>query len=106
MQVEDRGTMKWVSLMLPEHVEMLKEVFLEYKEKPHLDEQKMMDIDRKLKYALYQNAVINITYYDAGIYESIEGRLKKLEQIHQYILIANEDGTRIPLNNIVDISLV
>ncbi|HLR43525.1 MAG TPA: YolD-like family protein [Pseudogracilibacillus sp.] len=106
MHVQDRGTMKWVSLMLPEHVEMLQEVFVEYKEKPYLDEQKMMDIDRKLKYALYQNAVIDITYYERGAYESIKGKLKKLEQFHQYILIANEDGTRIPLNNIIDITLV
>ncbi|GIP64468.1 hypothetical protein J32TS6_30230 [Virgibacillus pantothenticus] len=39
--VNDRVTIKWTSIMLPEHVEMLEEVWKEqeYKEKPILDEQ-------------------------------------------------------------------
>lgn len=60
MKIHDRGTMKWVSLMLPEHVEMLKTVFVERKEKPLLDEQKMVEIDRILKYAIEHEVAIEI----------------------------------------------
>ncbi|GGF28051.1 hypothetical protein GCM10010954_28930 [Halobacillus andaensis] len=37
----DRGTIKWTSLMLPEHVEMVQEIFKEQEreEKLQLDEQ-------------------------------------------------------------------
>src|SRR5699024_11303230 len=68
MKVKDRGTMRWVSLMLPEHVEMLNEVFIEYKEKPVLDEQKMSEIDRTLKYASKHRAPLEMTYFYSGEY--------------------------------------
>src|SRR5690625_7696100 len=90
MQVQDRGTKKWVSLMLPEHVDMLKEVFLEYKEKPVLDEQQMIEIDQKLKFALETDEVIEMTYYERGMFKKINGRLDKVDQQCGYIMLLNE----------------
>ncbi|MGD7045763.1 YolD-like family protein [Jeotgalibacillus proteolyticus] len=44
-QQNDRGTIKWTSLMLPEHVEMVKEIYKEQNkvDKPLLDEQQIQD---------------------------------------------------------------
>lgn len=106
MKVHDRGTKKWVSLMLPEHVELLKEVFVEYKEKPSLDEQQMIEIDQKLKYALEHNANIKMTYYDDGEFLTVSGQLKKIDQWRGYIILLNEDGIYISLASIIDVEIL
>src|SRR5690625_3809938 len=106
LDVHDRGTMKWVSLMLPEHVELLKEAFVEYKEKPVLDEQKMIEIDRTLKYALQSGALIEMTYFYRGDYQCITSRLEKIDQWRGFILLQHEAGQRISLSQIIDVQLV
>lgn len=106
MRVQDRGTIKWVSLMLPEHVEMLNEVFVEYKEKPILDEQKMVEIDRTLKYALKHRSPIEMTYFYSGEYRTVVSRLAKLDQWRGYILLQNEDGQKISLTDIIDVQFI
>lgn len=106
MKVHDRGTIKWVSLMLPEHVELLKEAFVEYKEKPLLDEQKMNDIDQTLKYALQHRVPIEMTYFERGDYLNVRGILKKIDQWRGFILLLHEDGQRISLSDIIDVQLV
>lgn len=104
--VHDRGTMKWVSLMLPEHVEMLKEVFVERKEKPILDEQKMAEMDRILKYALKHQAAIEMTYYHDGDFLTLRGKLAKIDQWRGYIVLHNEDGNHISLSSIIDVEVM
>jgi len=106
MKVHDRGTKKWVSLMLPEHVEMLKEVFVEYKEKPILDEQQMIEIDQKLKYALKEKVEIEMTYYKRGTFKKVNGRLQSIDQWCGYIVLFNECGHRISLGDIVQVELL
>ncbi|HLR71312.1 MAG TPA: YolD-like family protein [Pseudogracilibacillus sp.] len=106
MNVHDRGTMKWVSLMLPEHVEMLKEVFVEYKEKPILDEQKMTEIDRTLKYALKYQVTIEMTYYEDGDFLTLRGKLAEIDQWRGYIVLRNENGGHISLSNMIDVEVI
>lgn len=106
MKVHDRGTIKWVSLMLPEHVELLNETFVEYKEKPLLDEQKMAEIDQTLKYALEHRAPIETTYYYGGEYRTVIGRLEKIDQWRGYIMLQNEDGSKISLRDLIDVRLI
>ncbi|WP_082234583.1 YolD-like family protein [Halobacillus massiliensis] len=50
----DRGTIKWTSLILPEHVEMVQEIFKEQEreEKLQLDEQQLQDNALALEMAL------------------------------------------------------
>ena len=45
--IKDRGTKKWVAMMLPEHVAAVKEELLNEKKikKPELDQEKLNDID-------------------------------------------------------------
>lgn len=106
MKVYDRGTMKWVSLMLPEHVEQLKEAFIEYAEKPVLDEQKMSEIDHRLKVALVYRHKIAITYIQQGQYYKVTSRLKKIDQWRGFVVLTNDDGKRISLKNVTDVQLI
>lgn len=103
MKVCDRGTKKWVSLMLPEHVEMLEHVFIEYKNKPVLDEQQMEEIDQTLKYALKTNVNIEMTYYNDGDYMTVRGKLAQIDQWRGYIVLLNEDGFTVSLSNIINV---
>lgn len=103
MKVHDRGTMKWTSLMLPEHVEQLREVFAEYKEKPLLDEQKRFEIDQKLKYGLEHQTVMEITYYDDGFFHTLISRLKNFDQWKGCVVLADENGAFISLSKICDV---
>ena len=105
MQVHDRGTMKWVSLMLPEHVELLQEVFTEHKEKPLLDEQKRLEIDRKLKYSLEHQVTVEMTYFQEGDLHTLTSIIEKIDQWQGCIILANEGDISIPLNNLVDIEV-
>ncbi|HZW67996.1 MAG TPA: YolD-like family protein [Pseudogracilibacillus sp.] len=106
MQVQDRGTMKWVSLMLPEHVELLKEVFVERQDKPTLDEQKMTEIDQTVKYAIKHHTPLEMTYFYNGRFEKIVSRLEKIDQWRGFILLKNEAGIKISLSSLIDVRLV
>lgn len=105
LQVQDRGTKKWVSLMLPEHIEMLQKVFIEKQAKPILDEQKMMEIDQTLKSALANQLDVGMTYYKNGNLLKLTGRLARVDQWQGYIVLLNEHGSQIPLKDIVDVEL-
>lgn len=103
IDVHDRGTMKWVSLMLPEHVELLKNVFAERQEKPILDEQKRIELDQKLKYSLKHQIDIAITYFKHGEYVTLHGKIEQIDQWKGYIFLSNGEGDFIPLTAITDI---
>ncbi|HEY4601282.1 MAG TPA: YolD-like family protein [Cerasibacillus sp.] len=51
--IKDRGTKKWTSIMLPEHVKALRELNkeLDKVQKPILDEQKIWENEVKLQMA-------------------------------------------------------
>lgn len=106
MKVQDRGTMKWVSLMLPEHVALLEDALVEYNDKPILDEQQMIEIDRSLKLALEEQMELKMTYYHAGDTHVLYGKLMKIDQWNGYIVLRNEDGTTISLQNIIDVEII
>ncbi|MCP3025985.1 YolD-like family protein [Halobacillus sp. A5] len=66
----DRGTIKWTSLMMPEHVEMVQEVFKEQtkEEKPVLDEQQIQDHAFTLEMAIKDNLTVEIKYHNGHNY--------------------------------------
>lgn len=106
LQVQDRGTKKWVSLMLPEHIEMLKEVFIEKSERPILDEQKMMEIDQTLKSAFANKLEVGIAYFKEGNVLRAAGKLAKIDYWQGYIVLLNEHGSRILLSDVTDVELL
>src|SRR5699024_9725583 len=105
MIVHDRGKMKWVSLMLPEHVELLENVFAERTHRPILDEQKRAEIDQKLKYSIHHQMYVMITYYKNNEYITLHGKIKRINQWKGYIVLSNEQGDFVPLTDIIDIMM-
>lgn len=86
--LKDRGTIKWTSLMLPEHVELLQEMWEETEKinKPILDPQELEQLNKQLIQAYNENFSIAISIYENGSIKKIHGTIKSLcpdqNQIH------------------------
>ncbi|HLR52359.1 MAG TPA: YolD-like family protein [Candidatus Avamphibacillus sp.] len=106
--INDRGTKKWTSLMLPEHVEALKQMFAEEerKEKPLLDEQKKMEIDLLLQVALNNDSTVEIKYYADYDYQSIKGKLLMIDALNGSLKIESDTLEDIPLQDVIDVTIL
>lgn len=95
----DRGTKKWTSIMLPEHQQMLEEMWRqqEWKEKPILDEQFVMEINISLQMALQEDLTIEIEYFKDHDYHKIKGKLLGVDPLLNYIKMG---ATEIPLDSV------
>ncbi|API93507.1 hypothetical protein J32TS6_38070 [Virgibacillus pantothenticus] len=84
MRVYDRGSIKWTSMMLPEHVDLLQDMWkrLEDKEMPILDEQKLAELDLQLQTAIHQDLTVEIKYYNGRDYLTSKGKLKHVNRDH------------------------
>lgn len=101
MTINDRGTIKWTSIMLPEHVKMLDKIFNEPEKKPVLDEQEIQEINMKLYQAIHHDLPVEIQYYADYDYKTVQGRLKKIDTEHLYL----NDFTKIPLRDVIGVSV-
>lgn len=104
MHVNDRGSKKWTSIMLPEHVEALRKLFAEYdhEEKPVLDEQQLAENERVLQEAIEYDLTIEVKYFkDYGIH-TIKGRVMFIQAQNSYVQL---DNVRIDLDDIIEVML-
>lgn len=104
MSLKDRGTIKWTSIMLPEHVEMLKEVFEEqdHVEKPIIDEQQRMENDLVLQTALHDDLEVEIKYFKDHGYHTIKGNILFIDHINEVLRLDKED---VKLGDVVMVNL-
>lgn len=101
--IKDRGTIKWTSLMLPEHVEMLKQMWKENDkiEKPIIDPQMMEVFERELIEAYRNKTKITLLYFDNGYIKEYTGNITSLN-IHKNTVLF-ENGRKALFNQIVSI---
>ncbi|WP_254434246.1 YolD-like family protein [Halobacillus sp. Marseille-Q1614] len=111
MQSRDRGTIKWTSLMLPEHVEMIKKVWKEDErvEKGILDEQKAAEIDFVLQRALHDRLTVDLRVHNGFDYDV--WRLKitdvnKRERKVETVLFDSKEERIFRLDEVSDITIV
>ncbi|TQR21038.1 YolD-like family protein [Psychrobacillus vulpis] len=79
-KVRDRGSKKWVAMMLPEHVKMLREYNENMKKmpKPELDEWDLATIQEQIEIALKRNVEIEFKLWKEG---EIICRVCRIERI-------------------------
>ncbi|WP_101844204.1 YolD-like family protein [Halobacillus sp. Marseille-P3879] len=91
-EINDRGTKKWTSLMMPEHVQMVQEVYKEQTrvDKPVLDEQQIQDHAFALEMAMNDNLTVELKYHNGHNYTYVpvkvvgmNGDTKKVSCIDQ-----------------------
>lgn len=108
--VNDRGKIKWTSLMLPEHVEMLQQMGREIgKAKPPImDEQQLEELEQKVRYIQVGKTKASMMYRKGRSVEHASGIVTGLKQSDQYLLLDTRDTLypiRIPFDHIIDITL-
>lgn len=105
--IRDRGRMKWVSMMLPEHVKVLREWAEEdsYKVRKELDEQQLELMDGIITEALQLGNSVTVTYYRDKQYEQLTGRIVSWDALAGCLHLTDAAGGehRLQLPNIMDI---
>ncbi|MCT2535050.1 YolD-like family protein [Aquibacillus koreensis] len=105
--VNDRGSIKWTSLMLPEHVEMLQRLWREdkNKQKPLLDEQELEQINEMIHEAYQRHLAISITVYKNNNYKEYKGIISSVVMHNHCLKLkqADDDIVSIYLPEIIDV---
>ncbi|MHA6253269.1 YolD-like family protein [Oceanobacillus sp. CAU 1775] len=106
--VNDRGNIKWTTLMLPEHAEILRELRIQqsYKTKPILDEQLIEENELKLQQAIQADVTIEVKYFKEHNFHFIKGKLRNINANGKgHITFENEDRTEISFHEIIEVKL-
>ncbi|PAD80624.1 hypothetical protein CHH57_23970 [Niallia circulans] len=90
--LKDRGTKKWVAMMLPEHVAGVKEVIESQNkiEQPVLDEDKLNDIDILIHEAMEYNQLLKYSLYNNGYINTLIGRTVYIDYLNNQLRIQDE----------------
>ncbi|QQZ10935.1 YolD-like family protein [Heyndrickxia vini] len=107
--IRDRGNKKWVSLMLPEHVKMLKDMSVDLKrlDKPLLDEYQIQEFEEKIKYAQKFKLPVEFSIFEHGFIRGIVGKIIKMDSLEKKIKIEamNEDIEYIEFNQVTNVQI-
>ncbi|MCD8508969.1 MAG: YolD-like family protein [Bacillus sp. (in: Bacteria)] len=85
----DRGTIKWTSMMLPEHVQQLKKLAENHKKKqrPQADEQTLEEWSRLLGEAYQYDLPLSITIHIQGQEEIVQGFVHKINPVQRSLTL-------------------
>lgn len=75
----DRGTKKWTAMMLPEHVELLRDWMDEdhWVEKPEFDEWEFELIQEELERGVKSKNIVRIETWNEGLVNAFQGMIIK-----------------------------
>lgn len=106
--MNDRGSIKWTAMMLPEHVEYLRKRKKEAQKisKPVIDVQQLEYMEQQLQFATINNSSITITYYDDGEIQTTTCQASNIKVTKEYLQLNTDNDTlalELPLNNLLNI---
>lgn len=106
--LRDRGTIKWTSMMLPEHLTQLKQDLVDVSkiEKPSLDDQQIEEMDLLVSEALEFNKELKFKLFNNGFVENVTGRVHYInfEQQKLHVKDQNDNTIYINMNNIIGVT--
>ncbi|WBY47486.1 YolD-like family protein [Bacillus velezensis] len=106
--LRDRGTIKWTSLMLPEHLTQLKQDLIDVSkiEKPSLDDQQIEEMDLLVSEALEFNKELRFKLFNNGFVENVTGRVHYInfEQHRLHVKDQNDNTVYITMNDIIGVA--
>ncbi|MDR6998636.1 YolD-like family protein [Neobacillus niacini] len=107
--IRDRGRIKWTSMMLPEHVKLLRDWVKEdgYENRKEMDEQQLELMNEILLESIEFDQFVTITYFRNRNYEIVIGKIHYWDEMTQKLHVVDrfEGAHRIPLREIADIRL-
>lgn len=105
--IRDRGNIKWTSMMLPEHVKLLRDWAKEeyFMTKPELDEQELEELNERICMAMEENREMKFTVHENGSLCTYKGRIHYADPLEKTIRIIDQIGKRqnIKLGSIIKI---
>lgn len=108
--LQDRGTKKWTTMMLPEHKEQLKDMWRHEDDqpRPYFDEQQLEEFNRIIFRAYQEKQLVSITYCSADVYceQNVRETTGNITEIHAQLQMIGIDDTKIYINDLLDIQLV
>jgi len=109
---KDRGNLKWIPFLMPEHKALLYEY---YKEKqkipmPEMDEQMLFVYEEVINEALFNGYQVKVTYYDdvCSDMKSCMGHVQRIDYFDRCIkLIDRRDNIeKIPFKQIISVEII
>ncbi|HZG70377.1 MAG TPA: YolD-like family protein [Chondromyces sp.] len=105
--IRDRGNIKWTSIMLPEHVQALKEALIDQEKipKPILDEQEIQEIEMLILEGMEFDCQLAYTIYHNGFTRTIIGRTHYIDHLkHEIRIKDNHDEVhRIGFDQLINV---
>ncbi|QDP40402.1 YolD-like family protein [Radiobacillus deserti] len=95
--INDRGSIKWSSLMLPEHVEMLRELWQEdtHQTMPIIDEQKAEEMNAVIQKAYKEKILVRITYYATPRFHTVLGCISNIDILNSCLTVdVDKEGSK------------
>ncbi|PAD35958.1 YolD-like family protein [Terribacillus saccharophilus] len=92
--MNERGSIKWTSLMLPEHIQELKQLRQRQYDvnQPILSEDQQEEIQRKVREAYESQAPVTVEYYENKRIHSVSGTIDKVNIGMRRIEISSSTG--------------
>lgn len=80
-KIRDRGTKKWTAMMLPEHVELLKDWLDEdqFVERPEFEEWELELLQDEIKLASISQNIVRVQTWKDGTITSYQGKIVDLD---------------------------
>jgi len=107
--IRDRGRIKWTSMMLPEHVKVLRDWAKEdaYETKKEVDEQHLESMNETIFEAMEFSKMVTVTHYRKQNYELVIGHIHYWDEMNQRIHVVDrfEEVHRISISSIADVRL-
>ena len=90
--IKDRGIAKWTAMMLPEHVQSLKNLLVDDEkiQKPILDEQEIEEIETIIFGAMECNQHLIFQIYDNGFITYISGITQYIDHINKKFRVIDD----------------
>ncbi|WP_419962129.1 YolD-like family protein [Psychrobacillus sp. BM2] len=108
-KLQDRGSKKWVAMMLPEHVALLREYSIEIKRepKPDLNEWDLHAIEETIQCAIKRKSEILLKLWKNGVIELYGGTIESVDLKHRTLELDNPFGIKeYNLDEIVDVTIM
>ena len=107
--IKDRGRIKWTAMMLPEHVEMIREWYEKDEQvpKPDLNEDDLRLIQEEMEIALKRQCEVLIRCWKEGAIEAHRGTIKGIDARTRMLIYEDPfKKRRLPMDEIVSIVVV
>jgi hypothetical protein len=92
--IRDRGRIKWTSMMLPEHVKLLRDWAKEdtYEKRIELDEQALEVLNEVVAEAMEFGKPVSITHYVHHRHELLVGSIHHADSLEGKLHVVDRDG--------------